>query len=428
MRTENATRRQTHDDAFESNNSPTIGSEGCTSELILIVDLENVRRYHLYLRPHSQSFFLAHTPSTSKPRARDPQRQHHPATDSTNMDNAAVKNPYLALRAAKIARNEERCVLCSPLALQSFAYHPHLLHFDTFIYSLRELGLLKPPQTATTNTQNRSKPPPRPPQEPTRRSTRLSQRTDQPNYKDVSLPNETSTRKRAWNASIEDDTTDTQQSTQQSKPAVRSTSTATLPTPPPANSVRSISLNVNSLLLGKHGLLGTILEHTGKEAVINKSFELAASTEDQQRFSGVGLSFNKYCGVQEWNNTIFFWVNLGSKDNPVVNDFLDDATRITWYGGSRMHDESPVIQKLLHYGRDAAATDNNSDTNIILWCRKYEVDQKQFTPYMCLGRLSYHSHVPGSQPLSFVWNLLDRDVLKSHADRSVRERFATFTE
>ena len=155
-----------------------------------------------------------------------------------------------------------------------------------------------------------------------------------------------------------------------------------------------------------------MMDQPGKEYVINKAFELASSSQDKYRLTGARLSFNKYCGVQEWGNAIFLWINLGSKDNSVVNDFLDNGKRITWYGGSRMYDYSPVIHKLLKFGKEAT----KMSSNILLWCRRYDTVTKKFTPYICLGRLSYESHQPGSQPLAFVWNLIDADLLKNHSE------------
>ena len=84
-----------------------------------------------------------------------------------------------------------------------------------------------------------------------------------------------------------------------------------------------------------------------------------------------------------------------------------------------MHDESAVIQKLLTLGKAAM----HDSSNLVLWVRRYDADLKKFTPYICLGRLQYHSHQPRSQPLAFVWNLIDADLLKSHADPAVKELF-----
>jgi len=106
-----------------------------------------------------------------------------------------------------------------------------------------------------------------------------------------------------------------------------------------------------------------------------------------------------------------------------------------------MHDESPVIHKLLRYGKvDSDATNtattaaggvcswrSSKKSNIILWCRRYRPEVKNFSPYVCFGRMGYRSHVPGSRPLSFVWDLLDYDGLKHHDDPDVRETFELFT-
>uniref|UniRef100_A0A7S2PPX6 Uncharacterized protein n=1 Tax=Skeletonema marinoi TaxID=267567 RepID=A0A7S2PPX6_9STRA len=293
---------------------------------------------------------------------------------------------------------------------------------------LEASGLLKPPQPPlytshmTSNKRNKNKQAQlkAPPQQPSRRSSRLSQ-SDKPNYKEVSTFIEHQAavvnKKRPRTTSTES--------------RIVSPSLAAAPAPPAANSVRSINIDTKTLVLGETGVLGQMMDHTGKEFVINESFALAAHPDDQKRLEGSRLSFNKYCGVQEFKNAIFLWINLGSKDNPVVNDFLDDARQVSWFGGSRMHDESPVIHKLLKMGQQhdekEVGDDNKPHSDIILWCRRYQTDTKKNTPYVCFGRLTYHSHVPQSHPLKFIWNLVDYDGLKNHSDKAVRERFAAFT-
>lgn len=263
-------------------------------------------------------------------------------------------------------------------------------------------------------------------QQPFRRSTRLSQQSEQPNYKEVSSTSAIVTQ--GAFVKKHDRSSPTISNTKKSR--IVSPSPAASPPPPAANSVRSVSIHTKTLVLGENGLLGKILDHTGKEFVINESFSLAAYPDDKMRLAGLKLSFNKYCGVQEFNNAIFLWINLGSKDNPVVNDFLDNARRVTWFGGSRMNDDSPVIHKLINYGQqhqESNGVANKPHSDIILWCRRYLTDSKQFTPYVCFGRLTYHSHIPRSHPLKFIWNLVDYEGLKNHSDVAVRERFAAFT-
>jgi hypothetical protein len=324
-------------------------------------------------------------------------------------DSSSVQeNPYLALREAKIKRNEAR---------------------------LRELGLVKkvnelPRPTVSSNasrkrggSSNESSSSSSP--LTLRRSRRLSDQPEQVNYKDISsdLDGILNKRLRVVTPSTDNDpgVATYSDNSHESKPPPK-------PRPPPAlNSVRSISLCTQRLVLGgSHdapvGLLGVPMEQTGKEFVVYKSFENASSNEDRHRLEGARLSFNKYCGVQEWQDCAFLWVNLGGKGNTVVNDFLDDGQQMTWFGGSRMYDGTPVIEKLIRWGREAT----DSSSKIILWCRRFEAERKGFGPYVCLGRLSYQSHEPGSHPLAFVWNLLDSHRLSHHAHVKVRETFQQF--
>ena len=325
--------------------------------------------------------------------------------NNNTANNEEDSNPYLAMRKAKIARNQRR---------------------------LKELGLALPvPQVITPNpprsNDNKRNNQRKVYSGPVRRSGRLSSQT-KPDYKDGTLLNEKQiggSRKRshddvAYNDLDTADDTKTDDSTI-AKPK-RVPYTKSKPGAPAPHSVRSVNLNVDKLILGKSGLLGKMVEYTGKEHVINQCFSLSATPYDQERLINTKLSFNKYCGVQEWSNCVFLWVNLATSDSP--NDFLLDGRQITWFGGSRMHDESPVIHKLIQYGQDAMV--KKDDSKIILWCRRYQTENKKFTPYVCLGRLGYESHIPGSSPLSFVWNLLDYGGLKNHEDSAVRDRFDLF--
>eukprot|EP00980_Cylindrotheca_fusiformis_P002714 scaffold627_cov125-Cylindrotheca_fusiformis.AAC.31 len=315
------------------------------------------------------------------------------------------ENSYLALRAAKIARNQAR---------------------------LKELGLWKPPmqispvppgdEKSKLKKAKRSKVNEKPSlKSPVnlRRSRRLSDKPEQP-------------------TTSQEDTTTAEQVVKKSpligqqrntKKRSRAAYAPSLPSQPAGNSVRSIDLDTELLVVGEEkAVLGRSMERTGKEFVIYQSFALAASTKDLERLGGSRLSFNKYCGVQEWKNAIFLWVNLGNnKDNPVVNDFLEDGRQITWFGGSRMYDDSPVIHRLIQLGKEGEGGERNESSRVILWCRKYQTATKQFTPYVCFGRLAYQSHVRESHPLAFVWRLLDYDRFKNHTDPNIRARFQEFT-
>jgi len=388
--------------------------------------------------------------------------------------NAEEENPYLAMRRAKIARNQERLRTLGLLKPSEM-----MMKKPQSKKSPEEQSSTVPPTTATTaapvargasaykprRSRGREKATGLMLFAPARRSSRISSR--QPATTPGAAPmirvsmmakqkpslNRVN-RKRALSpdgALAEED------ATASSAPiiakSVSSSSAKSSPSIPAANSVRTVDLDIKTLVLGNNnnntnnnGLLGKMMERTGKEFIINESFSLAASIEDQQRLQSVKLSFNKYCGVQEWKNALFLWVNLGTNDSP--NEFLEDARCVTWFGGSRMHDDSPVVQKLIRYGKEgmgaatkqekqeeegaiidsAGSAGTDSSSNIILWCRRYQPEEKKFSPYVCFGRLGYRSHVPGSRPLSFVWELLDYDGLKHHGDDTVRETFDTFTK
>ena len=337
-------------------------------------------------------------------------------TSSSNAeDDEIAMNPYLAMRAAKIARNEARLRELG-LLKETNKYNTVAISATKAITRKRSRKVVESSSSSTEAVHK----------EPVilRRSRRL---LDQPekDYKELTGAEITTSSKRKVVPALPRATShSTDVVVSKSRPA---------PPPPAANSVRSIDLDTKRLVIGDDGVLGLLMEKNGKEFVINESYERAAVESDKLRTEGYSrLSFNKYCGVQEWGNAIFLWVNLGDKGT-VVNDFLHGGEQITWFGGSRMHDDSPVIHKLLRLGKEATTSSSTSSSssspssNIILWCRKYLVEKKQFSPYMCLGRLAYQSHEPGSYPLSFVWTLLDYDALRNHSDKEVRLRFQSFT-
>lgn len=88
-----------------------------------------------------------------------------------------------------------------------------------------------------------------------------------------------------------------------------------------------------------------------------------------------------------------------------------------------MHEETKVIRRLIRVGKSVANEENESSEGVVLWCRSYDASKKNHKPYVCLGRLSYHSHEPGSRPLKFTWNLVDYDRIVGHKDEIVRSTF-----
>jgi hypothetical protein len=335
--------------------------------------------------------------------------------DNENNHVAFTDNSYLALRDAKIKRNEAR---------------------------LRELGFMveKPKQRSSSRTTKsaRARVPTQPlfnttpvaSQGTVRRSQRLSKLTTGPvDYNGVVSDRRIRRSPRHPVVGVTTPSSDAQRTTRRGPKA----NAVTAPAPPPAvNSVRSISIGAQRLVLGvvgnisnvangvtTSGLLGLTLEQTGKEYAIIRSFEAAASSSDQELLVGAHLSFNKYSGVQQWHDCIFLWVNLGTKDKAIANEFLDGGTKITWFGGSRMVDDTPVVEKLIRWGKEAT----DSSSKIILWCRLFDPIRKTFHPYVCLGRLSYDSHQPQSYPLAFVWSLLDAERMRKNFNSAVRDNF-----
>ncbi|KAL3907571.1 MAG: hypothetical protein SGILL_008819 [Bacillariaceae sp.] len=300
-------------------------------------------------------------------------------------------NSYMALRAEKIARNEDR---------------------------LKELGLWKKPSASTTQQQHQSTKRrldrSRTTADHPKTDTGLVRRSSRLSGKDVT---DDKTSNVVENAATQDQVTKRQRPGRKvalkTQKKSQSKSSAVAP-----NSVRRLSLSAPTIV---EKFLGKYMEHTGKETVITRAFEeAAASTEEVKRMQGVRLSFNKYCGAQLWGNGAFLWINMGndSSSNTVVNEFLEEGKLVTWFGGSRMDEDSPVIQTLFKLGKQAST---QSDAGIMLWCRAYDATTKKFSPYCCLGRLGYRSHVEGSYPVAFTWKLLDYSALM--ASPSTREVF-----
>lgn len=129
------------------------------------------------------------------------------------------------------------------------------------------------------------------------------------------------------------------------------------------NSSRNTNVNVNNILFGlnqgdkiktedgdahpyQNGLLGQRVEKYGKAPVIELACDLSGNSSI--------ASFNKYSGVCEWQNKSFFlWVNFGGPNADTENQFLDKAEFVTWFGGAKTQESSPLIQKLINVSREA---------------------------------------------------------------------------
>jgi hypothetical protein len=263
------------------------------------------------------------------------------------------RNSYLALREAKIARNHARL---QELGLTSGSNN------------LRKRGGTESSDTAVVQVAKKIKSVTMEMVEPKRRSLRMKKidRDTHSERKPVAIVPRIK-------VSVSDS------DTVQRKPTVFA-----------KNSARALHLDVERLLFGipiengTSGLLGVKLETTGKAFVIEESSRRAVHIEYT-----TPISFNKYCGAQEWGNAIYLWINFDAPGSEVVNTFFDKGKQVNWFGGSRMHDGTPLIQRLKRFGdKRAEQTKQLSDETVILWCRKYNAANKGFDPYICFGRLS----------------------------------------
>jgi len=186
-------------------------------------------------------------------------------------------NPYMALRAQKIARNEAR---------------------------LKELGLLRRTAQVQAPRPKKVPPPVKRTSAPLRRSSRHSGRPE--TYLELPDPK----RRKLAEYDEQGQNRATEVTPEQTEKVVQTF---------PAHSSRAMDIDVENLVLG--GLLGNMMERTGKAFVM----------EEAARRCGMdvnNISFNKYSGVQEWkNDALFLWVNLGN-GGEVVNDFLDSGRQV----------------------------------------------------------------------------------------------------
>jgi hypothetical protein len=264
-----------------------------------------------------------------------------------DQNDTTSSNPYMALRAAKIARNEARL---RELGL----YKSDFSKESSLASSRKRVSVIKQKKNHDVTVPTRSR----------RRSSRISGLADNPDYKEskdfkeLATPLYPNTRTRGTKRTLDVDENPLDGADERiqipSKPSTfprKEKAPAALA----ANSVRTISLDASILV---QNFLAKPMETFGKYFVIETSFHEAAYPEDQHRLRGVSrLSFNKFSGVQPWKNVIFLWINIGgpTNGNSLVNDFSHNGSRVTWFGGSKMREESPVIQNLIRIGKESAS-------------------------------------------------------------------------
>ena len=128
--------------------------------------------------------------------------------------------------------------------------------------------------------------------------------------------------------------------------------------------------------------------------------------------SGRQAKFSKYTGALEWKNAVVLWVNIGGKD--YTNNFLQGGRLLTWYASQSLHEESPVVRRLLSVGdgekgRKSGVHSPSRDC-VLLFCRLPSL------PYICCGRLGLESYFLSKRPMQFLWRLLDFESLHSSVE------------
>jgi hypothetical protein len=174
------------------------------------------------------------------------------------------------------------------------------------------------------------------------------------------------------------------------------------------------------LFLSADYWLGKPLEEFGKAAVMNLAHPAFAPR------------FNKYSGVAEWQHSLFLWVNIDGCE--YANTWRNNGRNLKWFGGSRMHEYSSVIQRLLaskveqdvnvqvkkeddkdkilekavvkaEKESDLDASKGKVQDTILLFVRR------EGEPYCCLGRLQCISADLKQHPIMMEFELLDHPLL-----------------
>jgi hypothetical protein len=106
-----------------------------------------------------------------------------------------------------------------------------------------------------------------------------------------------------------------------------------------AGSARSISIDVNQLV---SDMLGKQIDAVGKAAVMIQAARSVGGYEDI-----TSISFNKYSGVQEWqNDALFLWINLGAPSCEVINEFLQGGQQVCVFVSDRMNHQHLYFSRL----------------------------------------------------------------------------------
>lgn len=121
---------------------------------------------------------------------------------------------------------------------------------------------------------------------------------------------------------------------------------------------------------------------------------------------GIVPSFSKYSGIAEWRNCLFLWVNYADPKNEVLNEFSDGGRNINWYGGSTLHRDSEIVQRLIAYCNSTHDSADFTGKCVLMFLRRPD------ELYISLGRLKYAHYDLDAHPITFVFSLFDYDRLR----------------
>lgn len=168
--------------------------------------------------------------------------------------------------------------------------------------------------------------------------------------------------------------------------------------PAERGSTRGVRVDVPALLRG--GLGEHVAGPSTKASVVALLAGAGGSGRQMPRFS-------KYAGGLEWENAVSLFINIGGSD--YNNTFSHGGQRVSWFGGSKMHLDTPLVQRLLTgaEAEEEGGEGGEGAATVLLFCREVG---RETGAYVCCGRLRYVQHWQ-VHPLKFEWDLLDFDEL-----------------
>ena len=173
-------------------------------------------------------------------------------------------------------------------------------------------------------------------------------------------------------------------------------------------------------------------------------------------------AFNKYAGLQEWKDSMLFFVNLwdskseedesggggggggagssrsGTDHRNLFTISKEKGAVLNWYGADRLHELSPQLLRA-RYSLTGWKLDSTDDTIIIPSPPSSSTDTigskpcklglmvrlASNLPYIYLGELIFDSLTKKSHPVEFFWRLKDYDSLIKRAKESLGDKPST---